>query len=209
VFDRRHFVVSASNQDAVRAIDRWPDWPGGCLTVIGPEGVGKSHLARAWAAGVGAAVLTPKDTGAPLPPQGPVLLEDADRWSSEADLFHLINRAAEGHGLLMTARTPPRQWAASLPDLRSRLNALMWTEIGPPDDTVLEGVLRKLFRDRNIRVEREVLAYLVRRIERSAPAAVDVVRRLDEAADAAGRGVTRSLAREVLGVGDETLDLFE
>jgi len=86
-----------------------------------------------------------------------------------------------------------------MPDLRSRLAALMVAELQTPDDVVLEGVLARYFRERNIRPRKNVLEYLVRRIERSAPAARAVVERIDVAAASDGRSVTRDLAREVLG----------
>ena len=72
-------------------------------------------------------------------------------------------------------------------------------ELAEPDDAVLAGLLAKFFRERNIRPAEDVTPYLLRRMERSAPAARDLVERLDAAADAAGRPVTRALAREVLG----------
>ena len=53
------------------------------------------------------------------------------------------------------------------------------------------------------------MAYLLRRIERSVPAAWDVVARIDERAGAEGREITRPLAREVLEEGSQTGDLFE
>ena len=71
-------------------------------------------------------------------------------------------------------------------------------EIEEPDDAVLEGVLRKLFRERHIRPADDLFPYLLRRIERSIPQAREVVARLDDAGDAAGRPITRALAREVL-----------
>jgi hypothetical protein len=43
-------------------------------------------------------------------------------------------------------------------------------------------------------------------MERSVPAAQDLVARLDETADVTGRGVTRALAREVLGIADDGED---
>ena len=107
----------------------------------------------------------------------------------------------------MAARKPPMQWKTDVPDLRSRLNALTVAQLGAPDDALLRQVLEKFFRERNIRPGEDVYAYLLRRIERSIPAAREVVRRLDEAADEQQRGISRVLAREVLD--DGTLELFE
>jgi len=210
-FRREDFVVSASNAEAVKAIDAWPNWHGGRLALIGPEGSGKSHLAAAWAARVGAAVIAPRSKVDLNALQGrPVLYEDADRSQRGEMLFHLMNMADHGGGgLLLTGRTPPTSWPANLPDLRSRLNALTVAQITEPDDAILESILRKFFRERNIRPAEDVFPYLLRRIERSAPKALEVVRRLDEAADAEGRAVSRALARQILEAEPSTLNLFE
>ncbi len=197
-YARAAFTVSQSNLAATEALDAWPDWRGGALVLVGPPGSGKTHLATIWARRVNAQVLSPNGPE----PEGlerPILVDDADdRLEGEA-LFHLLNVAARhGAGLLMTARTPPTQWPAELPDLRSRLNALPVAELEEPDDAVLTAMLAKFFRERNIRPSDELLAYLLRRIERSAVHARQVVARLDEAADVAHRPVSRALARQVL-----------
>jgi chromosomal replication initiation ATPase DnaA len=203
---REDFVESPTNAEAVRALDAWPDWLGHALALVGPEGSGKTHLARAWAEDVGAVVF---EAGAELSAlEGrPVLVEDVDRMPSGEALFHLFNMAGlKGGGLLLTARTMPAEWKTPLPDLRSRLNALAVAQLGAPDDALLRTMLEKFFRERNIRPGEEVYAYLLRRIERSIPAAREVVRRLDEVADEQGRPISRVLAREIL---DESLELFE
>ncbi len=202
------FVRGPSNVEAWSVLHAWPNWHGGALALVGPEGSGKTHLARAWAAQAGAAIL---DRTAPdVTPGRPALLEDVDRGVPDEALFHLINLAARsGGGLLVTARIPPAQWPATLPDLRSRLNALPVAEIDSPDDTVLEGVLRRFFRERNIRPPEEVYPYLLRRMSRSTVDAREIVRRLDEAGDAEFKPVTRVLARQVLEGDNENIDLFE
>jgi chromosomal replication initiation ATPase DnaA len=207
---REEFIVSACNAEAVRMLDAWPAWHGGVLALSGPRGSGKTHLAQVWREHADAVQLEPD---ARLPAldalQGrAILLEGADRCDPET-LFHMLNMAAQpGAGLLLTARTAPVSWPAVLPDLRSRLNALPVAELGAPDDAVLEGVLRKFFRDRNIRPPNDVFAYLVRRMERSVPVALALVEKLDEASDAEHRPVSRALARQILEEGSETGDLF-
>src|SRR4051812_6829462 len=161
-YTREGFILGASNAQAAAAVDAWPKWPGGALVLVGPEGVGKTHLARAWAASHEALVLDRAAPDVAAADGRPVLLEDVDQGVEAEALFHLINLAArDGAGLLLTARSRPAAWPAELPDLRSRLNALSVAEIEAPDDEVLGGVLRKFFRERNIRPHDDVYPYLL------------------------------------------------
>ena len=132
---------------------------------------------------------------------GAVLVDDADApGASDALRFLLINRAnLPGRPVLFAARTPPAGWAATLPDLRSRLNALAVAELCEPDDEALGALLVRFFRERGVAPSPELIAFLLRRMERSARAAREVVARLDDAAHAQGRPVGRTLARDVLG----------
>ncbi len=203
---RESFIVSSCNAAAVAALDRWPAWRGGVLALVGPVGSGKTHLAASWAKRFGATPLDLRSGALDLErTTGPLVLEDADEVAHGEALFHLINRAARpGAGLLATARAPPSQWRAEVADLRSRLNALPVAELHQPDDAVLTGLLQKFFYARNIRPSDELMIYLLARIERSAAGAQAVVTRLDEAADAQGRSISRALARQVLdGCGDD------
>lgn len=204
-YDRAEFIASPANEDALRLLDGWPQWHGRVLALVGPAGSGKTHLACSWAGATGAFEWNARSELADVAGR-PVLLEDADRGFDAEALFHLINMAAAGGGLLLTARSAPSAWATDLPDLRSRLNAMQVALLEEPDDVVLLGVMSKLFRERHIRPPEDVLLYLIRRIERSVPAARAVVARLDEAAMAEQRPISRALAREIL---EDTGDLFD
>ncbi|WP_339913821.1 DnaA/Hda family protein [uncultured Brevundimonas sp.] len=202
------FVRSGSNDEAVAALERWPDGDEAVLAICGPEGCGKSHLAGIWAERVGAVALHGAEAGLadPLELEGrPVLLDRAQDADDET-LFHLINLAQSGGGaLLLVSRPAPRTWEVALPDLRSRLDIVRTVPLQEPDDAVLAAILRARFAARSIVPGDEIIDYLVRRIDRSAAAVEAVVERLD----AEHRPVTRALARQVLGAADETDDLFE
>lgn len=209
-YGRDTFISGPSNRQALAALDSWPNWPGGALVLFGPSGVGKTHLARGWAEANDAVRLDAEAPDIAAAAGRPVLMDDADRAADPEALFHLINLAGRaGGGLLMTARSAPSAWPAALPDLRSRLNALFVAEIEEPDDEILQGVLRKFFRERNIRPPHDVYPYLLRRMERSIPYAREIVRRLDEAADDEQRPVSRTLARQILDDDMENLDHFD
>ena len=202
------FVVSDCNRAVHDALADWPNLIGGVVAVCGPEGCGKSRLGQVWAERVGATALHGAEAALidPLELEGrPVLLDDAMDADDET-LFHLINLAqSPGGALLLIAREPPSAWTAGLPDLRSRLDAIRTAPVEAPDDIVLAAMLEARFAERGIRPAKDVIPYLLRRIDRSAAAAAEVVARLD----AMHRPVTRALAREVVEGAEESGELFE
>jgi chromosomal replication initiation ATPase DnaA len=104
----------------------------------------------------------------------------------------------EGGSLLLTARQAPGSWRPVLADLGSRLRAAAAIGIDPPDDALLSAVLAKHFADRQVRVASDVIAYLVRRMERSPAAAKEIVAALDRAALSRRGAITIPLTNEVL-----------
>ena len=199
------FVVSESNSAATSVLATWPEMAGSVLSIFGPPGSGKSHLAAAWVERTGAVALHGAEAALvdPLELEGQIILLDRAQDADDESLFHLINLTQSGGGaLLLVSRDPPAAWASDLPDLRSRLNAIRTVGVEAPDDAVLAAMLKRAFATRNITPGEEVVDYLARRIDRSADAAEAVVDRLD----ALHRPVTRVLARQVLEDSDELSD---
>ncbi len=211
-FAREDFLPAASNREAINAIDRWPEWPGRMLLLVGPEGSGKSHLAACWAKTAVAATVHGKNLGeenARASLQGcALLIEDADLvGDGEERLFHLVNSALQTDtSVLLTARQGPDAWGLKIPDILSRLRLAPVVRLDTPDVELTEAVLFKLFSDRQLQVEPRVVAYIATRIERSLGAARRVVAALDREALAKGRRVTRAMASEIMreiALGDE------
>ncbi|MCB2129480.1 MAG: chromosomal replication initiator DnaA [Rhodobacteraceae bacterium] len=200
---REDFFVARANELALAALDKG-DWPLGKMLLVGPEGAGKSHIARVWAHDNAASIVPADELERQDPPGLPALvIEDADRIAGQAGaetaLFHWHNRMLEqGARLLITARQPPAQWGILLADLESRMQATAIARIEPPDDTLLAAVLVKLFADRQVKVAPGLIDWLLRRIDRSFSAARDAVALLDAASLRLRRPVTVILAGEVL-----------
>ena len=202
-FAREDFLEGPSNAAALALIDNWPDWPNRVMTLIGPHGSGKSHLAAIWAEETGARFLSMRNADIEQLPSvlatGALVVEDFSQGAfDEAALFHLLNLAKqEGAYVLLTAHTPPAGWTIALADLASRLRAIPAVTLSAPDDRLLRAVIVKLFADRQLAVDENLIAYLVARMERSFPAARSAVDQLDREAMRQKRPVNRALAAEL------------
>lgn len=196
------FLVTPSNQTAMAVIKTWADWPNQKLVLAGAKGTGKTHLAHVWADETKAEIIKATALGTTVIEalaDGSVVVEDVDQIAgdraAETALFHLHNLVlAEGGWLLVTANDAPSRWGLCLPDLKSRMQASTLARLDPPDDMLLSAVLVKLFDDRQISVNANLIEYLLPRMERSLAEAARLVAELDRMALAENRPVTRPLA---------------
>ncbi len=208
--DGEDFLIAPPNAEAVRWLDAWPDWPGPALVIFGPAGSGKTHLAQVFQAKSNAHRVTPADINESQPPaylgDAPAaILEDADGvcgpggGGPEEAVLHLYNHLAEsGRHLMLTAKQPPARWGIGLKDLASRLNTASQAGIGAPDDALIAAVLVKQFADRQLKIDADVISFMLTRMERSFEAARAMVTAIDALALSQRRNITMPLVRQVL-----------
>ena len=205
--ERSDFFVSEANATAVASLDTWPDWPDRKLLLFGPQGSGKTHLTHVWAEASGGRIVSARDLDPgsieALAALRCVAIEDIDQIAGqpglEQALFHLHNLTlAEGGQLMLTGTGAPASWNIALPDLKSRILGTPAVSLDLPDDALLAALMMKLFSDRQLSVQPNLLSYLMTRIDRSFSAVHTVVELLDHEALAQGSAVTRSFAAKVL-----------
>ena len=201
-------MIGQSNQSAVDWIDSWPNWPAPALVLCGPAASGKTHLAAVWGERAKAETIKPdmllSSTAGELTASGrPLLIDGVDPWlgtrEAEETLFHLYNILKEQKStMLLTSRAAPSHIDFIIPDLASRLRAAPCATIESPDDTLLQNVLVKMFADRQIVINDDILKYLMPRIERSFKSISDIVAKSDQMALSQKRPVTIPLIRDAL-----------
>ncbi len=177
------FIVSASNESAVRRIQAFATWPVCTMILTGPRKSGRSLFGRLFASRTNA-----------------MLIDDAES-RDETDIFNAWNDAqGRRRPLLLIADAPPPLWHAALPDLRSRLLATPVVAFGDPDEDLIGLLIAHLLERRGIAATPELVTYLCPRVARSHHALIMLVDRLDAASLSRRRPVTVPLARDVLAV---------
>jgi chromosomal replication initiation ATPase DnaA len=184
---RDAFLVSQSNQAALATLERWKKSAEPLLVICGPAGAGKTHLAGILA--------LETSNAAPLVS----IIDDVDRRLPAAEILETIEDArARGERLVLAGRDDPRDWAAGLKDLETRLGAAVRISLEEPDEALLRAVILKLFRDRQLRANEAIADYAVHRIPKTFVAAQRFVSALDAASIEKGKPVGLKLAREIV-----------
>lgn len=209
-YDMDDFMVSECNEEVVAWFEKYPDWPASALVVYGKSGSGKTHLAHVFAYGEfgeECTIINGKDFSMENAENLPeligeakcIVVDDADACNEEAALFHLYNYIKETkRHVLLTAKNHPSKWDIKLADLRSRMLAALSVGIGEPDDAQMAAVIVKLFSDRQIRIDQEVVFYLISRMERSFAEACRIVKEADELSLSEKRRITIPLIKQLL-----------
>ncbi len=194
-FGRDDFIVAPCNEEAVRWIARYPNWPYFAFLICGEKGSGKTHLASIFSDYHLDARLLDDDFFLPEYVHK-VVLENVDKLKQESALFHLFNYIKDsGKFLLMTATKEP---VFHLRDLVTRMNTVPRAVISMPDQEVLSMLLIKLFLDKHIHLSPNVLEYILKRLPPSFLLAQKLVDKADSLSLSQSRAITIPLIKEAL-----------
>lgn len=199
-----NFIVSESNSRALATIEEWPEWKTHALFLYGPKNSGKTMLANIWSTASRAKFLNPQDiylmVSKPSAYKGGCyIVEEIENVHDEAAFLHFFNSVKEDGGyLLITAHNHPSNLKIRLPDLRSRINAIACASVSNPDDELLRTLFFKHFVERQLKIEMNVVDYLVARTDRSFEAVARLVEELDTHALQEKKNITIPFARSIL-----------
>ncbi len=201
---RENFFVAQSNVEAVTVIDNWENRQNKMQMICGPKACGKSHLAAVWAQNRNVSLChigdLSEERAADLRMYDDIVIDGCETLSKseEVNFFHLLNYVkSHGANLLCLSSVPAGLLMIELADLKSRICAMPVVHMQSPCDELIAAVLMKLFVDRQLHIQDQVIEYIIPRIERSFSALNDIVIRIDEIALVNQRAVTIPLIRHL------------
>ncbi len=195
--------------------------PAPSLFLYGSHGTGKTHILRALTDLLGDQARENNSTLLLIEPVGrPPAFPDLEKFVTEnaperqsvfaaiiddvhlisgdnaSHLWNLSNKLTRsGTPLLMGSRTSLEETFPDNPHLQSRIKSGLVFRLEPPEDAVRMVIVDKLARDRNVRVSREVIHYLISRKSRNIKELSDILDVLDQASLELKRRITVPLIK--------------
>ena len=202
-YKREDFYVSPSNQKAYDFINSWPRWIKKIVNIFGPSGSGKSHLASILKNKTSCLQINSNELNEKIfiryKTKETLIIENLDKKISEKLLFSLWNVALQDNKYLMTtSKKPISSYKFKLKDLESRVKSSLIIGINLPNDDLISVILAKNFSDKQIKVEKKHIDYIIKRIDRSYEKISQFIFTLDKYSLKKGSPFSLKLIKEVL-----------
>ena len=202
-YKKEDFYVSPSNQEAYDFINSWPRWIKKIVNIFGPSGSGKSHLASILKNKTSCLQINSNELNEKIfikyKTKEALIIENLDEKISENLLFALWNIALQDNKYLMiTSKKSIVSYKFKLKDLASRINSSLIIGIKLPSDDLISVILAKNFSDKQIKVEKKHIEYIVKRIDRSYEKISQFILILDKYSLKKGSPFGLKLIKEVL-----------
>ena len=207
------FYVSEKNHFAFSTIKMWPNWKKKFIYIYGPKACGKTHLSNIWLKKSKAKQIeidflknidsfknqnSIKNTDNWVIEDIENLLKKKDKKIDEK-ILNLINLLSEKDSfLLITSTKPPKYLKSILNDLLSRLNSFLVIEIKEPDESLLENIIYKKLKLRQIKLTRKQIKYLVNRMERTYLNIKKITALIDKISLQSQSGINTNLFKKIL-----------
>ena len=203
-FKNLDFYVSKSNAHVFNLINNWSSQNEKFLNIIGEKFCGKSHLIN---------IFLEKNKGLRINSNElnnhflkkikfykNIILEDLTLKINEKLFYSLINIVeAENKHLIVTSDVSIVNLNFKLSDLKSRSKNFTLTSIENPDDDLIFALVLKNLSDRQISINKKLIDYIIKRIDRSYSNISDFVYKIDQLSLKKKRSIDFGIIKEALG----------
>jgi len=202
-FNDHDYYTSKSNYFAFNLIDKWPKWEKRILNISGEKFSGKTHLSNIFKLKSSALFLNENKLNNDV--FNKIKLHESiiiDGFSNMVDenltysIFNLIDQ--DSKYLLITSEIPLGEMNFKLPDLASRSRNMLHAKIDPPDDELIFAIILKNFSDRQIKLEKKIIEFIINRIDRSYSKISEFIYKVDELSLKKKKPINLKTIKEIL-----------
>ena len=203
-FKNEDFYVSKSNEHILNLLLKWPKWVKNFINISGENFSGKTHLVN---------IFLKKFEGIKFEANQlnneclkkieiyqNIIIENLSENINEKLLYTFLNAVEqENKYLVVTSTKPIVNFNFNLKDLKSRSKNFLLQNIEKPDDELIFALIVKNLSDRQISLNKKLIEYIVKRIDRSYSKIFDFIYKIDEISLKKKKSINIKIIKEVLG----------
>ena len=203
-FRDQDFYVSKSNEFSFKLLDSWPNWEKNFVNLIGENFSGKTHLIN---------IFLKKFKGIKINASKidneflknikiyeNIVIENLNNEIDETLFFTLLNIIDQDNKYLIVTTTKPIvNMLFELDDLNSRSKNFILSEIEKPEDDLVFALILKNLSDRQISIDKKLIDFIIKRIDRSYGKISDFIYKIDEISLKRKKSIDFKVIKEILG----------
>ena len=184
-FNEHDYYVSKSNFFAFNLIQNWPNWEKKILNISGDKFSGKTHLAKIFQNKSKALYLTKENINEDIfkiiKLKETIIIDDFEIIENEKLLYSLFNLIYQDNKyLLILSNKSINEINFKLEDLNSRAKNCIFAKIENPEDDLIFAIILKCFSDRQIKLEKKIVEFIIKRIDRSYGKIYEFIYKVDQ-----------------------------
>ena len=203
-FNDQDFYVSKSNEYSFKLLNSWPKWQKNFINIIGEKFSGKTHLINIFIEKFKGIKINAGEINnhslKEIKFYENIVIEDLDRQVDENLFFTLLNIIDQDNKyLIVTTKIPIVDISFKLDDLNSRSKNFLLSYIKKPEDDLMFALILKNLSDRQISINKKLIDFIIKRIDRSYGKIFDFIYKIDEISLKRKKPIDFKIIKEALG----------
>ena len=203
-FKDQDFYLSKSNEYSFKLLNSWPKWQKNFINIIGEKFSGKTHLINIFIEKFKGIKINAGEINnhslKEIKFYENIVIEDLDRQVDENLFFTLLNIIDQDNKyLIVTTKIPIVDISFKLDDLNSRSKNFLLSNIKKPEDDLMFALILKNLSDRQISINKKLIDFIIKRIDRSYGKIFDFIYKIDEISLKRKKPIDFKIIKEALG----------
>ncbi len=197
------FYISKNNKHIIDLLNKWPKWEKNFLNISGEKFSGKTHLVNIFLKKFKGLKLDAKNLSNKklemIKLHQNVVLENLSKDINEKLFYTLINIIEHDKKYLVTTSIHSIvNIKFNLDDLKSRSKNFLLFNIEKPDDDLIFALILKNLSDRQIIIDKKLINYIIKRIDRSYSKIFEFIYKIDEISLKKKKSIDLKIIKSVL-----------